>query len=102
MNSNSIRRSRFSHPVFLWAMAALLTWLGVQWLGDHARLTPRLVWLPLVPLVLMFLFAGSAARMILKMDELQKRICVESLSIAFVLTLVLTGVFVGLEFAGLH
>jgi hypothetical protein len=40
--------------------------------------------------------------MILKMDELQKRICVESLSIAFLLTLVLTLTFVGLELAGLH
>ena len=102
MSPNSIRRSRFTSPVFLWAMAALLSWLGVQWLGDHALLTPRMWWLPLLPLLLMFLFAAAAARMILKMDELQKRICVESLSIAFVLTLVLTGIFVGLELAGLH
>ncbi|HEV7550246.1 MAG TPA: hypothetical protein VGP65_01095, partial [Candidatus Angelobacter sp.] len=41
------------------------------------------------------------ARMILKMDELQKRICVESLSIAFLLTLLLTAIFVGLELARL-
>ncbi len=40
--------------------------------------------------------------MIPKIDELQKRICVESLSIAFLLTLVLTGIFVGLEHTGLH
>ena len=83
-------------------MAALVSWLVVQWLGDHERLTPRFWWLPLLPLVLMFLFAAAAARMILKMDELQKRICLESLSIAFLSTLLLTLIFVGLELAGLR
>jgi hypothetical protein len=102
MNPNPIRRRQLTRPVFLLALAALLSWLVVQWLGDHARLTPRMWWLPLLPLLLMFLFATSAARMILKMDELQKRICLESLSIAFLLTLVLTGIFVGVELAGLH
>ena len=102
MSPDPIRRSRFTRPVFLYAMAALLSWLAVQWLGDHERLTPRMWWLPLLPLVLMFLFAAAAARMILKMDELQKRICLESLSIAFLLTLLLTLIFDGLELAGLH
>ena len=100
MNPNLIR-SRFTRPVFLWAMAALLTWLVVQWLGNRALLTARALTIGIVAsLLLMFLFAASAARMILKMDELQKRICVESLSIAFILTLVLTGIFVGLEHTG--
>src|SRR4051812_49126978 len=103
MSPNSIRRSRFTRPVFLWAMAALLTWLVVQWLGGRALLTARALAFGIgASLLLMLLFAASAARMILKMDELQKRICVESFSIAFVLTLVLTGIFVGLEHTGLH
>ena len=103
MNPNLIRRSRFTRPVFLWAMAALLTALVVEWLGDRALLTARELTIGIVAsLLLMFLFAASAARMILKMDELQKRICLESLSIAFLLTLVLTLIFVGLELAGLH
>jgi hypothetical protein len=102
MNPNLIRRSQFTRPVFLWAMAALLTWLGLLWLGGRALLTARELTIGIVAsLLLMFLFAASAARMILKMDELQKRICVESLSIAFLLTLVLTGIFVGLEHTGL-
>lgn len=84
-------------------MAALLTWLGLLWLGDRALLTARALAIGFVTsLLLMFLFAASAARMILKMDELQKRICVESLSIAFLLTLVLTLIFVVLEHTGLH
>ena len=84
-------------------MAALLTWLSVLWLGDRALLTARELMIGFgTSLLLMFLFAASATRMILKMDELQKHICLESLSIAFLLTLVLTGIFVGLEFAGLH
>lgn len=103
MNPTLIRRSRFTRPVFLWAMAALLTAFVVDWLGDRALLTARALTIGIVAsLLLMFLFAASAARMILKMDELQKRICVESLSIAFLLTLVLTGIFVGLEHTGLH
>jgi hypothetical protein len=101
MSSNPIRRSRFTRPVFLYAMAALLSWLAVQWLGDRALLTARELTIGIgASLLLMFLFAVSAARMILKMDELQKRISLESLSIAFLLTLVLTLVFVGLELAG--
>jgi hypothetical protein len=102
MSSLPVRQSRFTRPVFLWAMAALLAYLGVKWLGDHALLTPRSQWLTLLPLLLMICFAVAAARMMLKMDELQKRICLESFSIAFVLTLLLTLVFVGLEHAGIH
>jgi hypothetical protein len=103
MNLNVTKRSHFTRPVFLWAMAALLTWLGLLWLGGRALLTARELIIGFVTsLLLMLLFAASAARMIVKMDELQKRICVESLSIAFLLTLVLTLIFVGLEFAGLH
>jgi hypothetical protein len=103
MNPNLIRRSRFTRPVFLWAMAALLTALVVEWLGDRALLTARALTIGIgASLLLMFIFAVSAARMILKMDELQKRICVESLSIAFLLTLLLTAIFVGLDLAGLH
>lgn len=103
MSSNPARRSLFTRPVFLWAMAALLTWLSVLWLGDRALLTARELIIGFVTsLLLMLLFAASAARMILKMDELQKRICVESLSIAFLLTLVLTGIFVVLEHTGLR
>src|SRR5256885_3033594 len=103
MNPNLIRRSRFTRPVFVLAIAAPLTALVVQWLGDRALLTARALTIGIVAsLLLMFLFAVSAARMIVKMDELQKRICVESLSIAFLLTLLLTAIFVGLELAGLH
>jgi hypothetical protein len=102
MNSNLIR-SRFTRPVFLWAIAALLTWLAVLWLGRRALLTARELVIGFgASLLLMFLFATSAARMILKMDELQTRICVESLSISFLLTLVLTLIFVVLEHIGLH
>ena len=103
MNPNLIRRSRFTRPVFLWAIAALMTALVVEWLGDRALLTARALTIGIgASLLLMFIFAVSAARMILKMDELQKRTCVESLSIAFLLTLLLTAIFVGLDLAGLH
>jgi hypothetical protein len=39
-------------------------------------------------------------RSVLKMDEMQKRICLESASIAFLLTLIITSFFGGIEQAG--
>lgn len=43
---------------------------------------------------------AALVRAIHKMDELQKRICLESVFIAFVVTLILTFVFAGLQDAG--
>jgi hypothetical protein len=48
----------------------------------------------------MFFFA-ALVRTVLKMDEMQKRICIESASIAFLLTLIITFVFGGLDQAGI-
>jgi hypothetical protein len=89
---------RFRRPVFLWAVVALLTELAVG--GKLWGPVPALVSaLPLVPLLL-FLITLVAA--IQKMDELQKRICLESASIAFMLTLALAFVLAGLERAGIY
>lgn len=80
-----------------------MTALVVQWLGDRALLTARALIIGIASsLLLTFVFAASATRIILKMDELQKRICLESFSIAFLFILVFTGIFTVLEHTGLH
>lgn len=47
-------------------------------------------------------FVVALFRAVQKMDELQKRICLESVFIAFMFTLVLTFVVAGLDQAGIY
>ena len=90
--------SRFTRPVFLWAVAAALTQILVTWLVVHGHVPRALGLLPVLPYMIFF---AAMVRSVLKMDEMQKRICLESASIAFLLTLIITVFFVGVEQAGL-
>ena len=92
-------RSRFTRPVFLWSMCALLTEFAVQWFG-RMRLVPP--WLTLLPVIPAVFFVAALFRAVQKMDELQKRICLESVFIAFMLTLVLAFIVSGLDRAGIY
>jgi hypothetical protein len=98
MTANRTFSSRFTRPVFLWAVAAALTEILVTWLVVHKQV-PR--WLGMLPVLPYMLFFAAMVRSVLKMDEMQKRICLESASIAFLLTLIITAVFSGLEQAGI-
>jgi hypothetical protein len=98
MTANRTFSSRFTRPVFLWAVAAALTELVVTWLVVH-RQVPR--WLGLLPVLPYMLLFAAIVRSVLKMDEMQRRIYLESASIAFLLTLIITAVFGGLEQAGI-
>lgn len=95
MSSSPNSRSRFTRPVFLWPMTALLADGIIQGLHLEAK------WLTILPLLPMFFFILALLRMVGKMDELQRRICQESSYLAFVLTLALTLVFFGLERAAI-
>ena len=91
-------RRRFTRPVFLWAILALMTKVKVERMV-HAGSAPRaLLALPVLPLLFFMIAMVLAIR---RMDELQKRICLESSSIAFVLTLGLAFIQGGLESAGM-
>ncbi len=90
--------SRFTRPVFLWAVAAALTENLVTWLVAHGHVPRALGLLPVLPYMIFF---AAMVRSVLKMDEMQKRICLESASIAFLLTLIITAFFGGVEQAGL-
>jgi hypothetical protein len=90
--------SRFTRPVFLWAVVAALTELLVTWLVVHGHVPRVLGILPVLPYMIFF---AAMVRSVLRMDEMQKRICLESASIAFLLTLIITALFGGVEQAGL-
>jgi hypothetical protein len=98
MTTNRTFSSRFARPVFLWAVAAAVTEILVTRLVVHKQV-PR--WAGLLPLLPYMFFFAAMVRSVLKMDEMQKRICLESASIAFLLTLIITAVFGGLEQAGI-
>lgn len=80
--------------MFLWALAALITQLVVQSVDSHLR------WLMLLPLVPVAFFLAALVRTIRKMDELQQRITLESLAIAFMLSLAVAFALAGLQSAG--
>jgi uncharacterized membrane protein len=98
MTANRTFSSCFTRPVFLWAIAAALTQVLVTWLVVHKQVPQSLGLLPVLPYMFFF---GAMVRSVLKMDEMQKRICLESASIAFLLTLIITAFFAGIELAGI-
>ena len=102
MSSIQIGRSRFRRPVFLWAMAALIAELVVEWLSAHGILSSSFRLVTLIPLLPATLFLIALHRTVRKMDELQRRISLESAFIAFLLTLFLTFVLTGLERVGIY
>ncbi len=96
MSRLQILRRRFARPVFWCAALALILELIVQ----HSA--PRSQWLTLLPVLAMFVFVVFLVQAIRRMDELQQQISLLSMSIAFILTLVLTLAFVGLERSGFY
>jgi hypothetical protein len=96
MNALRSQRFRLTRPAFLWALCALVLEVEVE----HHPGVPKLV--ALLPLIPALLFVVAVVRTVQKMDELQKRICLESVFIAFMLTLVLTFVLAGLSQAGIY
>jgi hypothetical protein len=80
-------------------MCALLIESAAQWFGTSRPVPPWLALLPVLPAVF---FVVALSRAVQRMDELQKRICLESAFVAFMLTLVLGFVIGGLDRAGLY
>lgn len=91
-------------PAAAWALTALASELVVE---QVLRREPSLpasaqVALALAPLLPSLMFVLALVRMIKRMDELQRLICLESVFIAFIGTLALTFVFGALEQAGAY
>ena len=71
----------------------------MQWLGKSIAVPP---WLTLLPVVPALFFVAALARAVQTMDELQKRICLDSIFAAFMATLAISFVFDGLAHAGIY
>lgn len=95
MGSYSNARKCLMRPLVLWPVLALVLELVMQ------RHAPVARWITLLPLAPMLMFVVELARTIRKMDELQQRISVVSMAVAFILTLALTLVFIGVQRAGM-
>ena len=93
--SETLRR-RLRRPLFLWPVLALVLDLAVQ------RSSVRSPWLTMLPVIPMLLFVVALIQAIRHMDELQQRISVVSMSVAFVLSVFLTLTFIGLQRAGVY
>jgi len=93
--------ARFTRPVFLCALVAMLTQIAVELL---AKITTWSIptWVMVLPVIPAVLFVVALFRTVQRMDELQKRICHESVFLAFLLTLVLAFVVAGLDQAGIY
>ena len=91
--------ARARRPVFIWALAALVTQLAVESDSPRQSATPTLGQkaLLLAPLLPLLMFMVALVRMVRRMDELQQRICLESVFIAFAGSLSVAFVFSGLE-----
>ena len=79
----------------------MLTQIAVESLGKITT-WPVPSWLMLLPVIPAICFVAQLFRSVQKMDELQRRICLEAVFIAFMLTLVLAFVVAGLDQAGIY
>jgi hypothetical protein len=96
-------RSRWTQPFVLWGIATAVTGLAVLWLLKHEPMGPALrSALGFLPALMWILFIVALARGIRKLDEMGKRIHLQAASIAFLLTVILAYLFLGLDAAGLY
>jgi hypothetical protein len=95
--------ARIRRPVLVWALTALAVDVVAKWVvaADPALPTMAQQALMLGPLVPLLGFVGALVRAVRHMDELQQRICLESVFIAFVASLTLIFVFTGLGESGM-
>ena len=100
MNMCWFPRSRLARPVFLWAITAQLLDLVIDALPRFGfTLPPPMRLLPVIPALFFILASVRAVR---KMDELEKRICLDATFIAFMLTLLLAFASGSLQHAGIY
>ena len=95
-------RTRLRRPVFVWAITALAVELIAQQ-ALASSLSPALrAAVALLPILPAMLFVVALVRTIRAMDELQQRICLESVFNAFVMTIALSFLLVGLDRVGAY
>jgi hypothetical protein len=98
-----IQLPRMRRPAAIWGIATLISEIAITSMTVAEPAPPSVMRhaIALVQSVLLLGFLGALVRMVTHMDELQKRISLESVFIAFVGSLALVFVFSGLGEAGL-
>ncbi len=90
--------SRWTQPWVLWGAAGSVTGLAVAWVFHSEKLnSPSRIVLGFLPALLWIICVVALVRKIRTSDEMVKRIQMEAASIAFVATIILNYVFVGLD-----
>ncbi|MGH9686374.1 MAG: hypothetical protein ACRD5K_04700 [Candidatus Acidiferrales bacterium] len=93
-------RSRWTQPWFLWDVAAAVTYLVVLWVFHSEKLSsPIRIVLGFLPALLWIACVVAVVRMVRTLDEMGRRIQLQAASIAFVATIILDFVSVGLDSA---
>ena len=90
-------------PAFVWGIVGLATIFASGWLFQSAVLRPTLrILLALFPLIPAGLFLFYLIKGIRGLDELQQRIYIETATLTFIVTILLTFLFGSLQRAGLY
>jgi hypothetical protein len=97
-----MRLPKMRRPAAAWGIATLLCDIVVTWMTTAEAARPSIVRhaFVLAQYVMLLGFLAALVRMVTHMDELQKRIALESVFVAFVGSLALVFVFSGLGDAG--
>jgi hypothetical protein len=96
-------RSRLTQPLFLLWTVAIASQLAVDWSVRYTEPSSEVrSWLGFLPVPLWIFVIAAFARAVWRSDELQRRIHMQALSIAFVLAAVLMLVFAALERADIY
>ena len=93
-----MRLSKMRRPAAAWGIATLICEIAVTWMTTAESAQPSIVRhaFVLAQSLMLLGFLGALVRMVTHMDELQKRIALESVFVAFVGSLALVFVFSGL------
>lgn len=97
----SLPRAR--RPAAAWALATFVSSVAVTWMIAAQTQVPSVLRqaVTLAPRLMLLGFLSAMVRMVTRLDELQRRIALESVFIAFVGSLALVFVFSGLGESGL-
>jgi Kef-type K+ transport system membrane component KefB len=103
MTSNCGWTSRLTRPYVLWGIASLTVQWVADWLFKHEELRlPARSILAFLPALMAIFMVVAILQDVRKLDEMVRRIHLQAASTAFLLTVILTFVFDGLESAGIY
>jgi len=95
--------SRWTQPWVLWAAAGVVASLAVTWVFHNEKLSsPSRIVLGFLPSLLLILAVVALVRKVRTLDEMGRRLQLQAASMAFVATVILNFVSVGLHIAKIY